>query len=72
MGWFRVDLEATPEYAVFDPEKPNQVIVGPFMSRPLNMKKMEDQSKEQTVELLANVVRELSGDWIVHVQCDQI
>ena len=42
MGWFRVDLEATPEYAVFDPEKPNQVIVGPFMSRPLNMKKIWD------------------------------
>ena len=33
VGWFRVNLEETPELAIDDPTVSDQVVVGPGMSR---------------------------------------
>jgi len=30
------------------------------------------EEKERNVELLANIVRELSGDWITEIECSKI
>ena len=44
LGWFRVNLDETPELAILDAEKPNQVVVGSGLSRPLNFKKIDKLS----------------------------
>ena len=47
-------------------------MVGPGLSRPLNFKKIDSLSQQENEEFFANVVRELSGDWITQIECDDI
>jgi len=49
----------------------DQMMTGGGNRRMLNLEKVFEE-KEKNEELLANIVRELSGDWITEIECSKI
>ena len=71
LGWFRCDLDEHPEMAIDGSGRADMMMTGYGNRRMLGFSKMFDE-KEKNVEILANIVRELSGEWITEVDCDKI
>ena len=73
IGWFRIDIEALPEYAHSVNNQPDQIVMSKEtgMYRFLGLSKTEDKEQEQ-VKNIANTVRELTGDWVTQIDCNNI
>ena len=72
VGWFRVNLEETPELAIDDPTVSDQVVVGPGMSRMIHFAKVGSKEKDDYEMIMAEIVRELTGDWVNTIECSEI
>jgi len=66
-----VDLEATPELALDLDTTPNQAVIGPSKHRMLGYSKQSTEKTEDDI-FFAGLVRELTGDFMSEIQCDQI
>ena len=71
LGWFRCDLDEHPEMAIDGRGESDQMMTGAGNRRMIGFDKAFDD-KEKNEELLANIVRELSGDWITEIECSKI
>lgn len=71
VGWFRIDLDKAPDLGLEDDMQPDQYMFAPGMRRALHFEKVHDK-KEANEQLLATIVKELSGDWIREAKCEEI
>ena len=70
VGWFSVDIEAHPDLKAND--GPNQIIMsslGP--RRMINFHKI-DEDKAENEKVIALLMKELSGDWVEEIACEDI
>ena len=72
VGWFKVDIDATPELA-YNPDKivPDQAVIGPGVHRLIHFAKIHEE-KDDNERVFAEVIRELTGDWLSQIKCDEI
>lgn len=74
VGWTRIDIEQFPQYALDDKKSSLQLMAandGRGTRKNLGlMKHYEDKVRNH--ELFASIVRELSGEWITEIKCDDI
>ena len=71
IGWLRVDLDVTPELALADPAFTDQAIIAPIKHRMVHFRKLS-MDKEDEIRSFAEIVRELTGDWLKSAKCDEI
>lgn len=71
IGWLRVDLDTTPEFALDDSTVTDQAVIGPLKHRMVHFRKVSED-KEDNERRFAEIVRELTGDWIRKIICDEI
>ena len=65
VGWFKVDIEKTPELAFYpDKDKSDQAVIGPGVHRLTHFTGNWHEDKEANEMMYASIVRELTGDWI--------
>ena len=64
VGWFKVDLDVTPELAFYeDKTRSDQAVIGPGIHRFTHFDRVAEKKSENEMNY-ALVVRDLTGDWI--------
>ena len=71
LHWYKIDIEKTPELSFNQSGISNQYVVAPSTSKALNFSKYYEE-KDANVEFFAAVIKDLTGDWIYTVECDDI
>ena len=71
IGWFKIDIEKTPELAMDDSGKINQMVVARGMSRMIHFGKISDEL-EDNVSVITTILQELTGDWVLPIACEEI
>ena len=73
IGWFRVDIDALPEFAYAPDAKPDTLIAATdqSVSKFLHLDYSE-KSEEEQVQEISDSVAELTGDWVREIQCDMV
>ena len=70
VGWFRVDIETDPDMAYSD--QPDQLVMSKTgLKRQIHFSPVGDADNESE-NMLALVVKELTGDWTIEISCEQI
>ena len=71
VGWFKVNIDTEDEIKMSD--EPNQLIMTKDgLSRLLHFNKIEESLGIKNHQAFAEVVKELSGDWINEIECKKI
>ena len=70
VGWFSVDIETHPDIKLTD-EADQMVMSKDGLRRMIHFTKIADV-KAENEKVLAMIVRELSGDWLNGIACEDI
>ena len=73
IGWFRVDLEKYPNLAYDDESIPDQLVISNKFgfSRYLHYEMLHETKAEEEA-YFALIIKELTGDFVVPIECDEI
>lgn len=73
VGWFRVDVDANPQQGYSQDSKPDQMVIAKDsgLYRFLHLSKTQEKESKQ-VDDIAQAVLELTGEWVVEIECDKI
>lgn len=63
LGWFRINLDETPELGIEDDAEPNVVIFGLGMTKKTHFA-MQAGDEDENSDILLDIVEELTGNWL--------
>mmetsp|Transcript_34816 Transcript_34816/g.45830 ORF Transcript_34816/g.45830 Transcript_34816/m.45830 type:complete len:209 (-) Transcript_34816:812-1438(-) len=72
--WYRVNMDEHPELAKEVNDQPDQLVIATQIGtdRRLHFALDESASKDAEEARLAQMVKELSGDWYTEIECEQL
>ena len=71
IGWFRIDMEKTPELAMEPSFTPDQMVMAQGLRRMIDWKDVRETAAESE-QAFAEAIKELTGDWVTEISCDGI
>ena len=71
VGWFRIELEDNPTMGPAGVTN-DQIVMGKLGQRKYLDFKKEFNTKEENEAQLANLMKELTGDFMTHIECEYI
>jgi len=71
VGWFRINVEASPEMSLDGAGNPDQMVSGHGSRRMIGYERY-NETKEKDAEMFAAIVKDLTGDWFTDIECFMI